>query len=115
MSQRIEIKLTATEYDQVSIAARKCGLTIEAYLAKATMEECNKVLAERGGLTPFPTMQLPALPAYPAPLGCVPTLASMGAGAAMGDAARMRQMVAMKRSIDAELIRFAESIIMGQA
>ena len=110
--QYIEIKLTATEYDKVQIAARKSGLSLERYLEEAAKEQCRKALGGAPALFGSASQHsLPVMPAYPAPLGDCFSPPCSG----YGDAQRLRQMVAMKRNIDAELIRFAENIIMGQA
>lgn len=107
----IEIKLTAREYADLERAAQKKGMTMDSFIHWAANQICEEICQRKQGMLPA------AAPAYPAPLAGVgapayqmPYPARPGAS---GEIDRLRQMVAVKRSIDAELVSFAERVIMG--
>lgn len=110
MTHYIEIKLTPAEHSKVERAALKMGMTVTNFLRWALLSDLQTQ-------TPAPLAMLPAMPtmpAYPATItpgafGGLPTVAS-----AAGDTARLRQMVAAKNRINAELALFAEQILLGQ-
>lgn len=115
--QYIEIKLTAGEYARLTKAAAMRGMSETDFLRHATLERCRE-LSQNQGMIPFPPAPAYAPPAYPAPLAGVgapvyqmPYPARPGASGEAGEVDRLRHMVAIKRGIDAELIRFAESIL----
>ena len=115
----IEIKLTAGEYADLERAAYKKGMSVDSFIHWAT----DQIVEELGNLKmDLPPAAAPAYapPAYPAPLAGVgapvyqmPYPARPGASGQAGEIDRLRQMVAVKRSIDAELVSFAERVIMG--
>lgn len=105
MTHYIEIKLTPAEHSKVERAALKKGMTVTNFLRWALLSDLQTQ-------SPAPLAMLPAMPtmpAYPATItpgafGGLPTVAS-----AAGDTALLRQMVAVKRHIELELINFAEA------
>ena len=115
----IEVELYAGVYARVEKAAAVLGMSMSEYLHYAVDEYCSEKI--KGAMIPRPAAA-PAYapPAYPAPLAGVgapvyqmPYPARPGASGQAGEIERLRQMVAVKRSIDAELVSFAERVIMG--
>lgn len=108
MTHYIEIKLTPAEHSKVERAARKKGMTVTNFLRWALLSDLQtQSLAPLAMLPAMPTM--PTMPAYPATItpgafGGFPSVVS-----AAGDTACLRQMVAVKRHIELELINFAEA------
>lgn len=113
MTHYIEIKLTPAEHSKVERAALKMGMTVTNFLRWALLSDLQT--QSPATLAMLPAMPaMPTMPAYPATItpgafGGLPTVAS-----AAGDTARLRQMVAVKNRINAELALFAEQILLGQ-
>ena len=115
--QYIETKLTDGEYSDLKKAAALLGVSVTEFLKRATISRCEEIARKQGAILPAAAPAY-APPAYPAPLAGVgapvyqmPSPARPGAAGEAGEIDRLRQMVALKRSIDVELIRFAESIL----
>lgn len=101
----IEIKLTDGKLADLTKCAAMRNMSVQEYIRWAALKRSNEVIQkQQGELSTAASAYAP--PAYQMPYPARPGASGKGA-----DIDRFRQMLAIKRGIDAELIRFAESIL----